>query len=148
MATQTVAASQTGEAAATRRRWVWAEVSAGELPPWQSNDTTRQAANRSPASSIGVAAALDIGSVALYGGTMSPEQIIALLRAHFPDARCDIVDLTGTKDHYELHIASEQFRGLSQIAVHRLVYSALGAAVGTSIHALSVKACLPERWAR
>ncbi len=79
---------------------------------------------------------------------MSPEQIIDQLRAHFSDARCDIVDLTGTKDHYELHIASEHFRGLSQLEVHRLVYSALGPAVGTSIHALSVKACLPERWVR
>jgi stress-induced morphogen len=79
---------------------------------------------------------------------MSPEQIIEQLRARFPDARCDIVDLTGTKDHYELHIASEQFRGLSAIAIHRLVYATLGSAVGTSIHALSVKACLPEAWAR
>ncbi len=79
---------------------------------------------------------------------MRPEQIIEELRSRFPDARCDIVDLTGTKDHYELHIASEHFRGLSPLEVHRLVYSALGAAVGTSIHALSVKACLPERWAR
>jgi stress-induced morphogen len=79
---------------------------------------------------------------------MSPEQITEQLRAHFPDARCDIVDLTGTKDHYELHIASEQFRGLSAIKIHRLVYAALGTAVGTSIHALSVKACLPEAWAR
>lgn len=79
---------------------------------------------------------------------MTPEEITAQLRTRFPDARCDIVDLTGTKDHYELHIASEQFRGLSPIAIHRLVYAALGAAVGTSIHALSVKPCLPEAWSR
>lgn len=79
---------------------------------------------------------------------MTPNQIEDLLRVTFPDARCDIVDLTGTRDHYELHIASERFRGLSPIAVHRLVYGALGPAVGTTIHALSVKACLPEAWSR
>lgn len=79
---------------------------------------------------------------------MTPEQIVVQLREHLPDARCDIVDLTGTKDHYELHIASERFRGLSSIAVHRLVYGALGDVVGREIHALSVKACLPEAWSR
>ena len=79
---------------------------------------------------------------------MTPEEITALLQTQIPDARCDIVDLTGTKDHYELHIASERFRGMSPIAIHRLVYGVLGPAVGTSIHALSVKACLPEAWKR
>lgn len=79
---------------------------------------------------------------------MTPEEITEQLRARFPDVRCDIVDLTGTKDHYELHIASEHFRGLTPIAIHRLVYAALGGAVGTSIHALSVKASLPETWNR
>ena len=75
---------------------------------------------------------------------MDPEQLQRQLQRHFPDAKCHIVDLTGTKDHYELHIASEAFRGKSPIAAHRSVYAALGADVGKAIHALSIKTYLPE----
>lgn len=75
---------------------------------------------------------------------MDPDQLRQRLQQHFPDLRCHIVDLTGTQDHYELHIASELFRGKSPLVAHRLVYAALGADVGGAIHALSVKTYLPE----
>jgi stress-induced morphogen len=75
---------------------------------------------------------------------MDPDQLRHRLQQHFPDLKCHIVDLTGTQDHYELHIASETFRGKSPLAAHRLVYAALGSDVGKAIHALSVKTYLPE----
>ncbi len=45
--------------------------------------------------------------------------------------------------HYHVRIASSQFVGLSPIARHRLVYSALSGLMGRGIHALSIDAHLP-----
>ncbi len=75
---------------------------------------------------------------------MDPDQLRQRLQLYFPDLECHIVDLTGTEDHYELHIASETFRGKAPLVAHRLVYAALGSDVGRAIHALSIKTYLPE----
>ena len=46
--------------------------------------------------------------------------------------------------HFDVTIVSEQFAGKSLIERHRLVYAALGDAMNTEIHALSIKAYTPE----
>lgn len=81
-------------------------------------------------------------------GSMDPAEIERLLLAALPGARVTLRDLTGTRDHYEAVIVSEAFRGLGPVAQHRLVYAALGNAVGGPIHALSLKTHTPESWAR
>jgi len=68
------------------------------------------------------------------------------LLSAFDDAEIEIIDLTGTQDHYECHIASSRFVGLSPIAQHKLVYSALGDALKGPIHALSLKTYTPALW--
>ena len=42
--------------------------------------------------------------------------------------------------HFHVTIASKNFEGLSALARHRLIYDALGDAMQTEIHALSIKA--------
>lgn len=46
--------------------------------------------------------------------------------------------------HYRLRIRSARFLGLTPIARHRLVYSALAPLMGQGIHALSIDAQLPS----
>jgi BolA protein len=46
----------------------------------------------------------------------------------------------GGAGHFQVHIISEKFNGLSLLARHRLVYSALENMMHTEIHALSIKA--------
>jgi stress-induced morphogen len=69
---------------------------------------------------------------------MSPETVRQVLLARFPDAVIEITDLTGTQDHYRVKLETSAFRGQSRVQQHRLVYSALGAAVGREIHALAL----------
>ncbi len=45
--------------------------------------------------------------------------------------------------HFELEVVSQQFIGKSAIERHRMIFSALGDAMGTEIHALSIKAKTP-----
>jgi BolA protein len=42
--------------------------------------------------------------------------------------------------HFRVTIAAKNFDGLSTLARHRLIYDALGDAMQTEIHALSIKA--------
>jgi stress-induced morphogen len=70
---------------------------------------------------------------------MTPGALKERLVRAFPDAEVEIVDLTGTEDHYEVRISSSAFAGKSRIAQHKLVYEALGESVGGAIHALALK---------
>ncbi len=46
--------------------------------------------------------------------------------------------------HYSVRIVAEQFRGLAQLARHRLVYAALDELMDGPIHALAITALTPE----
>jgi stress-induced morphogen len=79
---------------------------------------------------------------------MEPEELQARLLEAFPQAEVEVLDLTGTKDHYQARIVSEQFAGRSLIEQHQLVYRALGEAMKGPIHALTLKTYTPEGWAK
>ena len=50
----------------------------------------------------------------------------------------------GGNTHWRLTIVSEAFRGKSTLARHRMVYQALGDAMQTDIHALSIRSLTPD----
>ncbi|MCW2949952.1 MAG: BolA family transcriptional regulator [Thermoleophilia bacterium] len=74
--------------------------------------------------------------------------VIARLRAAFPDATIEVVDYTGTGDHFKATIESEQFAGVSRVLQHKLVYAALDGDIGDhSIHALALTTRIPAAMA-
>jgi stress-induced morphogen len=79
---------------------------------------------------------------------IEPSEVERMLNAAFPDADVELVDLTGTKDHYQARIVSSAFAGKSLIEQHQLVYGALGDAMAGPIHALALKTYAPEAWAK
>lgn len=46
--------------------------------------------------------------------------------------------------HFTVHIVADAFRGKAPLQRHRLVYDALGDAMQTEIHALSIRALTQE----
>ena len=56
-----------------------------------------------------------------------------------PDARAEVVDLTGGGDHFQATVSAPSFDGMSRIEQHRRIYDVFGAEVGGAIHALSIK---------
>ena len=70
---------------------------------------------------------------------MKAEAIEMLIRQAFPDAEIKLVDLAGDDDHYELSIASSQFKGKSRVVQHQMVYAALQGNMGGVLHALALK---------
>ena len=68
--------------------------------------------------------------------TLSPEQIIEMIKRNLPDAEVEIEDLRGDNNHYHAKITSKEFRGLSKIDQHKLIYSALGKHMVSTLNAL------------
>ena len=48
--------------------------------------------------------------------------------------------------HYRVLIVADGFRGQSPVARQRAVYTALGDAMKTTIHALALRTLTPEEW--
>ena len=78
----------------------------------------------------------------------SPEKIKDLVEKSLPGATAEVVDMTGTRDHYQLVVVSSAFEGKSSVQRHRMVYATLGSAVGQEIHALALKTMTPEEAGR
>ena len=74
---------------------------------------------------------------------MEGPDIVALLKDALPDAEIEMIDLAGDNDHWKAIIISEIFRGLSRVAQHQLVYSALGDRMGGELHALALETRTP-----
>jgi stress-induced morphogen len=74
---------------------------------------------------------------------IDPEVLRSELEKAFPGAAITITDLTGTRDHYQVSIVAEAFRGQTRMRQHKLVYEALGTLMQGPIHALSLKTSSP-----
>ncbi len=75
---------------------------------------------------------------------MAANEIEAMIRAAFPDARIKVEDLAGDGDHYAASVVSEAFRGRSRVQQHQLVYAALRGRMGGELHALALQTSVPE----
>ena len=71
---------------------------------------------------------------------MSPQQMKERLLRSFPDADVEVVDLTGTEDHYQVFVRSGVFAGLTRMDQHKKVMAAFQAELKTGeVHALSIR---------
>lgn len=75
---------------------------------------------------------------------MTAAEIHSLIEAGVPGARAQVRGEDGV--HFEAIVACEAFRGLNTVKQHQMVYGALGPRMGSAIHALALKTCLPEQW--
>lgn len=68
------------------------------------------------------------------------DSLTAIIRAELPDASVDIVDRTGTMDHFNLTVRSGAFAGKTLIEQHQIVYGALKPALKDGrVHAVELK---------
>ncbi|RIJ15925.1 BolA family protein [Henriciella mobilis] len=65
------------------------------------------------------------------------------LKEAFPDAEITLTDLAGDNDHWQAEIVSEQFKGVSRVKQHQMVYAALKGKMGGELHALALKTSAP-----
>ncbi len=77
---------------------------------------------------------------------MEPEQVKIMIEEGLPNSKAEVIDTTGTKDHFSVVIISAAFEGLSLVEQHQLVYKALGSHLTREIHALQLKTYSPTQW--
>lgn len=72
---------------------------------------------------------------------MATDRLKALLVEAFPEASTvEVIDRTGSGDHFQVVVESTRFAGLTLVEQHRLVYEALaGPLADGTIHELRIR---------
>lgn len=74
---------------------------------------------------------------------MTTAELKTLLEDRIPDSVATVNDMTGTSDHFDVHVVSGVFAGKSLIEQHKIVHEAVGLHLTTTIHALQIKTSTP-----
>ncbi len=71
---------------------------------------------------------------------MTQEQMKERLEKYYPGDSVEVIDLTGTSDHWEVFVESAAFKGLSRIEQHQHVMKCFSDELKTGeVHALSIR---------
>jgi stress-induced morphogen len=70
---------------------------------------------------------------------MSFENVKNLIKAGLSDAYVEVQDMTGTRDHLDLLIVSDQFAGKMLREQHQMIMNLLKDALKAEIHAVQLK---------
>jgi stress-induced morphogen len=73
---------------------------------------------------------------------MTQTQIKDAIKSAISDAQIEIEDTTGTNDHFDLMVSSNQIQSLSRLERHRKVLDALNPLMesnGGPVHAVAIK---------
>jgi acid stress-induced BolA-like protein IbaG/YrbA len=80
---------------------------------------------------------------------MNPLELKTRIETLAPDTRAEVMDLTGTMDHYQVIVVSPAFEGKIMIAQHRMVMATVQAEIDSGeVHALTMKTYTPEAYRR
>ena len=71
---------------------------------------------------------------------MTPNEVSVLIEAGIENSKVEVMDLTGTGDHFRAVITSPTFAGKTLIQQHKMVYATVTEHMADQrIHALSLK---------
>lgn len=74
---------------------------------------------------------------------MTPQQLKERLQVAYPDGDIEVMDLTGTHDHYQVSIVSAVFAGMTRIQQHKHVMNVFDPELKSGeVHALTIKTAL------
>ena len=79
---------------------------------------------------------------------MEAEVVKKLIETGIPESQVEVVDTTGTKDHFSAIVISHLFEGLSLVEQHQTVYKAVGNHLTKEIHALQLNTYSLAQWAQ
>jgi stress-induced morphogen len=68
------------------------------------------------------------------------DSLVRLVRSGIPDAEVEVIDRTGTMDHFNVTVRSRHFKEKSVLQQHQMVYGTLGGALRDGrVHAVELK---------
>jgi len=76
---------------------------------------------------------------------ISIEDLVGMVTNKIPDAEVNVMDRTGMKDHFMIHVTSKIFADMDLMARHRTVQEILTPAMQDGrIHAVEIKTATPD----
>ncbi len=76
---------------------------------------------------------------------ISIEDLVGLVTSKIADAEVNVMDKTGMKDHFIIHVTSKIFEDMDLMARHRAVQEILTPAMQDGrIHAAEIKTATPD----
>ena len=79
-------------------------------------------------------------------GFMTEEDVKRRISSVFNDAKIQIIDTTGTGDHFSAVIISDKFDGKSLVQRHQMVYGSVSDVLTGELHALQLKTFTFKEW--
>lgn len=80
---------------------------------------------------------------------LDPNHLQRRIAEALPGSTVEVVDYTGTGDHFRATVISEAFTGKTLVEQHQMVYEPLRAELGTgALHALALSTWTPEQWSK
>ena len=70
---------------------------------------------------------------------ITPQEIEKIILAKMPGAKVQVSDMTGTSDHFEIHVSSKEFHGLALMDQHKKIFAILKKEMEERIHAVKLK---------
>lgn len=78
---------------------------------------------------------------------MTAQQLTQRIESLAPGTKAEVVDLTGTQDHWQALVISPVFEGKLMVEQHRMVFALLDKEVQSNeVHALSLKTYSPSQY--
>ena len=77
---------------------------------------------------------------------MNADKVRELIQNGIAGSAAEVIDTTGTNDHFSAIVISDSFEGLSLIEQHHMVYKAVGSYMTNEIHALEIKTFSKKQW--
>lgn len=83
----------------------------------------------------------------MYAGMLDTKDLERRIAEALPGAQVEVVDTTGTRDHFLATVVYEGFVGKSLVEQHQMVYAPLRADLDSGVlHALALKTYTPDEW--
>ena len=79
---------------------------------------------------------------------MEASKVKELITAGLAVSHVEVTDTTGTGDHFSAVVVSDDFKELSLVDQHQLVYRTLGNYLTNEIHALQLKTYSKSAWGK
>ena len=78
---------------------------------------------------------------------MTPmDEVKNLIVSNLPESHVEVSDMTGTMDHLEILVVSDEFKGKMKLAQHQIVMDILSESLKEKVHAVTIKTMTKEKY--
>ena len=78
---------------------------------------------------------------------MTPmDEVKNLIVSNLPESHVEVSDMTGTMDHLEILVVSDEFKGKMKLAQHQIVMDILSESLKEKVHAVKIKTMTKEKY--